>query len=297
MLYTVVQALYDIRLAGDFYTSLDLPTGASEQDIKRRFRRLAARIHPDKLKGNAPEDFETGFVHLKVAQDTLLDPAKRFAYDRFGPRITTHEHGSLKTFREHVYAGLHDSLPEYLGGGCMLVVMNYFWLPKWGQFWRYLAFASLALLELYLLTHAWSPPPAVVTAASWVQRWLPNLLPLHILPFQLLGLAHKTLFSLNIFISRLAPPDEGTPNGNTIPQSQEQQIQYVANVAAKLDAEATGLLQLGFAPFRGRKEKVQSLRRGMKDGMVLSALRNSLEVREVVTKKLEHQRLEANGHH
>lgn len=295
MLYTVIQALYDIRLAGDFYTSLDLPTDASEQDVKRRFRRLAAKIHPDKLKGNAAEDFETGFVNLKLAQDTLLDPAKRFAYDRFGPKITTHEHGSLKTFREYVYAGLQDSLPEYLGGICVLVVMNYLWLPKWGQFWRYLGFASLALLELYLLTHEWSPPTVGVMAASWLQSWLPDLLPQHILPFQLLALAHKILFSLNIFISRLAPPDADTGNGQAIPQQQEQQIQYIANVASKLDAEATGLLQLGLAPFRGRKEKVQSLRRGMKDGMVLSALRNSSDVREVVTKKLERQRLEANG--
>lgn len=297
MLYTIVQSLYDIRIAGDFYTSLDLPTDSSEQEIKRRFRRLAARLHPDKLKGNAPEDFETGFVSLKIAQDTLLDPAKRFAYDRFGPKITLHEHGSLKTFREYVYAGLQDSLPEYVGSAIMMIVMNYFWLPKWGQFWRYLAFASMALLELYLLTHEWSPPLSLLNATLWLQRRLPNLLPPHILPFQLIGLGHKILFSLNIFISRLAPPDAQHGNGLAIPQQQEQQIQWIANAAAKMDAETTGLLQLGLAPFRGNKENVQSLRRGMKDGMVLSALRNSPEVRETVTKKLERQRLQANGHH
>lgn len=42
------------------------------------------------------------------------------------------------------------------------------------------------------------------------------------------------------------------------------------------------MLQMGYAPFRGDKEGIKALRRGMKEGLVLSSVRGSPEVQEVV---------------
>ena len=231
---------------------------------------------------------EAAFVHLKLAQDTVLDPAKRFAYDRFGPVIVRVQHPGLKTIRDYVYAGLRSLVPEYVKGAVILVVLNYFWLPKWGQFWRYLAILSIVYLELYFLTRNWEPPTFSLQVANAAHRLLPGVFPLHLLPFQILAIARRMSISLNIFISQLAPPGPRTKADQD--RQTQQQIAHINQVAMRTDAEAGGLLSLGFAPFRGDKEKVEMLRRGMKEGMVMGAVRNSPEVREAVGRVIERRK-------
>jgi len=282
LLYTLVQTLYDIRLAGDFYSDLGVTPSSTDREVKVRFRRLAAKFHPDKVHQNGPVSpaMEGAFVHLKLAQDTILDPAKRFAYDRFGPIIVQVQQPGLKTIRDYVYAGLRSLVPEYAKGALALVVLNYFWLPKWGQYWRYLAVVGIMFLELYFLTHTWSPPAFSTYSARLAHTLLPGVLPNHLLPFQILTLARRMSMSLNIFISQLAPP-AARSKADQDRQSQ-QQIAHLNQVAMRTDAEAGGLLNLGLAPFRGDQEKVEMLRRGMKEGIVMSAVRNSPEIREAV---------------
>ncbi|EEY14318.1 conserved hypothetical protein [Verticillium alfalfae VaMs.102] len=83
LLYTLYEADHELRRDGSFYSDLGLSTLAPEdREIKSRFRRLAAVHHPDK---SSDADGASRFIHLKLASDTLLNPAARFAYDRFGP--------------------------------------------------------------------------------------------------------------------------------------------------------------------------------------------------------------------
>lgn len=290
LVYTLAQALYDIRLAGDFYTLLGVTPRSTEKEVKSRFRRLAAKYHPDKLHENG-QPF-TGadqlFVRLKLAHDTILDPAKRFAYDRFGPVIVQVQHPGLKTIRDYVYAGLRSKVPEYLSNAGMLVLLNYVWLPKWGQFWRYFAVVCMAFLELYFLTHIWTPPKLVLLWASTIHTLLPDLLPPHLLPFQILALARRMSMSINIFISQLAPPrmkDSASRNMQT-----QQQIAHLAQAAVRLDAESGGLLQLGMSPFKGDAEKSEGLRLGMKESLVASTLRRHPEVRAAMQRVLDRRR-------
>jgi hypothetical protein len=294
LVYTFVQTLYDLRLAGDFYTDLGVTPASPDREVKARFRRLAAKLHPDKIQQtNGPESVVTegAFVHLKLAQDTILDPAKRFAYDRFGPGIVRVQQPGLKTIKDYVvYAGLRSLVPEYAKGALALVVLNYFWLPKWGQYWRYLAVLSIVFLELYFLTHTWEPPAFSVSAARAAHALLPDIFPAHLLPFQLLTLARRMSMSLNIFISQLAPPavrSQAEQDRHT-----QQHISHLNQVAMRTDAEAGGLLNLGLAPFRGDRDKVEVLRRGMKEGIIMSAVRNSPEVKEAVRKVIERRRHE-----
>ena len=288
LLYTFVQTLYDVRVAGDFYTILAISPTSPDREVRGKFRRLAARFHPDKVRpggdGIPNSDAEAAFVQLKLAHDTLLDPAKRFAYDRFGPGVVRVQRPGLKTIRDYVYAGLRSLAPEYAKGGLMLVVLYYFWLPKWGQFWRYLAILSLAFLELYFLTHEWKPPSFSFRVASIAHWMMPDVVPPHLLPFQILALARRMSISLNIFISQLAPlPARGSADQDSQIQSQ---VLHMNQLASGVDAEATGLLGLGFAPFQGEKEQVKQLKKGMKDGMITNAIRSSPEVREAVAKVL-----------
>ncbi len=69
-------------MAEDYYQLLGVSRGASDEEIKKAYRKLAMKYHPDKNPGNA--EAEKRFKDINHANDVLSDPQKRAAYDRFG---------------------------------------------------------------------------------------------------------------------------------------------------------------------------------------------------------------------
>jgi curved DNA-binding protein len=69
-------------MAKDFYGILGLSKGASADEIKKTFRKLAAKHHPDKNPGNKAA--EAQFKEVNRAYEVLHDPKKRALYDEFG---------------------------------------------------------------------------------------------------------------------------------------------------------------------------------------------------------------------
>ena len=68
--------------APDYYKLLGLPRNASEEDIKKTYRKLARKHHPDLNPGN--KEAEARFKEVSEANDVLSDPEKRRNYDQFG---------------------------------------------------------------------------------------------------------------------------------------------------------------------------------------------------------------------
>lgn len=66
----------------DFYEVLGIQRGASDDDIKKAYRKLALKYHPDKNHGN--KEAEEKFKELGEAYEALSDPQKRAAYDQYG---------------------------------------------------------------------------------------------------------------------------------------------------------------------------------------------------------------------
>ena len=66
----------------DYYDTLGVNQNASPEDIKRSYRKLAMKFHPDRNPDNAQA--EKNFKELNEANDVLSDDEKRAAYDRFG---------------------------------------------------------------------------------------------------------------------------------------------------------------------------------------------------------------------
>ena len=65
----------------DYYDILGVPRGASDDDIKRSFRKLAQQWHPDV---NTSHEADTRFKEINEAYQVLSDPQRRQAYDMFG---------------------------------------------------------------------------------------------------------------------------------------------------------------------------------------------------------------------
>lgn len=76
----------------DYYQQLGVKRGATEKDIKRAFRKLAMKYHPDKNKDPGAEE---KFKELAKAYDVLSNPEKRKQYDMFGgdPESNDFNHG------------------------------------------------------------------------------------------------------------------------------------------------------------------------------------------------------------
>ena len=66
----------------DYYEILGVAKGASEDDIKKAYRRLAKKYHPDKNPGNKEADEQ--FKHISEAYAVLSDTSKRKEYDAYG---------------------------------------------------------------------------------------------------------------------------------------------------------------------------------------------------------------------
>ncbi len=74
----------------DYYEILGIERNASEKDIKKAYRTLAKKYHPDK---NSSSEAESKFKEIQEAYDTLKDNSKRRQYDRFGHASTNPQGG------------------------------------------------------------------------------------------------------------------------------------------------------------------------------------------------------------
>ncbi|MFL0251191.1 molecular chaperone DnaJ [Clostridium neuense] len=101
----------------DYYEVLGLQKGASEDEIKKAFRKLAIKYHPDKNRGN--KEAEEKFKEINEAYQVLSDPEKKANYDRFGTADFNGAGGGFGDFQGGFgdFSDLGDIFSSFFGGG------------------------------------------------------------------------------------------------------------------------------------------------------------------------------------
>ena len=97
----------------DYYEILGVPKNAPQEEIKRAYRRLAMKYHPDRNPGNA--EAEGKFKEAAEAYEVLSDDQKRQRYDQFG-------HAGLRgtpghDFNQMNVEDIFSMLNDIFGGG------------------------------------------------------------------------------------------------------------------------------------------------------------------------------------
>ncbi len=96
----------------DYYDVLGLARGASADDLKKAYRRLAMEYHPDR---NADPGAEAKFKEITEAYEVLSDTEKRALYDRFG-HAATQGGADARGFEGFGFGGLGDIFDAFFGG-------------------------------------------------------------------------------------------------------------------------------------------------------------------------------------
>ncbi len=100
----------------DFYKLLGVAKNASEAEIKKSYRKMAMKYHPDRNK-EKPEAAEKKFKQIKEAYEILSDPQKRSAYDQFGHAGVDNSRGGGPTGAEGFGDIFGDVFGDIFGGG------------------------------------------------------------------------------------------------------------------------------------------------------------------------------------
>lgn len=108
----------------DYYQILNLPRNASDEDIKKSYKKLAFLYHPD--QNHVDEQAEEKFKEISQAYTVLGDPERRRTYDLYGYTRFKKYHASddLSYSQSGFYSGSGN--PFFFGGGCR----------KWSRNWR-----------------------------------------------------------------------------------------------------------------------------------------------------------------
>jgi len=102
-------------MAKEFYDTLGVAQDASQEDIKRAYRKLSKELHPDKHKGE--KDAETKYKAVNEAYETLSDSKKRQAYDQFGKAGAQGGFGGGQGgFNPEDLGGFSDIFESFFGG-------------------------------------------------------------------------------------------------------------------------------------------------------------------------------------
>ncbi|PKA61249.1 Chaperone protein dnaJ 20, chloroplastic [Apostasia shenzhenica] len=95
-------AVGEWRRTGSMYELLGIPMSGSLDEIKRAYKQLARKYHPDVSPPNLAQEYTRRFIEVQEAYETLSDPSRRAIYDRHLVRGIHFAFSARKKFDEEV---------------------------------------------------------------------------------------------------------------------------------------------------------------------------------------------------
>ncbi|MBP9854881.1 MAG: molecular chaperone DnaJ [Candidatus Omnitrophica bacterium] len=100
----------------DYYEILGVAKDAAAQDIKKKYRSLALKYHPDRVEESKKAESEEKFKEISEAYGVLSDPKKRQLYDQHGHAGIDQNYTSEDIFKGADFGDLGDIFSQFFGG-------------------------------------------------------------------------------------------------------------------------------------------------------------------------------------
>ncbi len=101
----------------DYYEILGVSKTANDEEIKKKYRKLAMQYHPDKAPENKKAEYEETFKEMSEAYAVLSDPEKRAQYDRFGHAGINGKYNASDIFSGVDFESIFQDIGFGRGGG------------------------------------------------------------------------------------------------------------------------------------------------------------------------------------
>lgn len=289
--FTIYEVDFNLQKSSNAYNDLGVPIDVDESALQSRFRKLTIRYHPDKVSAKDRDWANDFYVHLKHARDIILDPAKRFAYDRFGPDILR-QCNSCVTVKEYVDNALLTALGTYGALLVFLIGANALGFLKDGAYWRYLAIVAVAAFDLRTAMRVDHP--------LFITKWLNPLVEnLHLrpayLPFQVTIIVKKASISAAQFLGLLIPlyrddPQKPVKANDDSEEARHKQVDRLEASVRDSNMSVSRLIELEAVPYKDNERAKSELREAMKKYMVQNVVHSEKEVRNAMGQSMARRR-------
>src|SRR3954467_9075946 len=101
----------------DYYEVLGVTKTADGDEIKRAYRRLAMKYHPDRNDGEGKAEAELKFKECSEAYEVLCDPQKRARYDQYGHQGVSGQHDFSHMDVSDIFSMFDEIFGGAMGGG------------------------------------------------------------------------------------------------------------------------------------------------------------------------------------
>ncbi|KAJ4358120.1 uncharacterized protein N0V89_002699 [Didymosphaeria variabile] len=289
--FTIYEVDFNLQKSSNAYNDLGVPIDVTENTLNSRFRRLALKYHPDKVAPKNRDRANEFMSHLTAAKDVILDPAKRWAYDRFGPD-GLRACAKCVTIKEYTDSALVVAMGTYGALLLFLIGANALGFLKDGAYWRYLAILAVAAYDFRTAMR----PDHPLFITKWLNPLMTGLkLRPAYLPFQVTIIVKKASISAAQFLGLLVPlyrddPQKSAKVTDDSEESRHKQLDRLDAVVQAGNQDVTRILELESTIFKENERAKGALREAMKTYMVQNVIHQEPEVRNAIGQRIGRRR-------
>lgn len=305
LIYSIVESVWNVTnplssmsTHSGLYGALEVDPEVSASDLRRAFRQLSLKFHPDKVIGSGPE-IEEKWLQIKASYDMLSNPVLRYGYDRFGEKAMVWskrlERGTptdavASSMSEFVMLGLQDSLIGFYGGSFLvLTLMALFGIAKTGHSWRFYILIMGALIELLVITR--STP--MLHSMFPVMKWL------GLAPYQLIQVLRNLMLTSFVAINQLGPLIPAGPGNFPLHtkkgmQQFQKQLELVELLSTNVSYESTQAFAHQMIPLQNDPQLVSQVKTKLAEELIEKRLSEDIFMKDAM-KNLDKQQLLVNA--